>query len=41
MSGDMGTPVIGGYFAIMMDAMVGQTFDKGLLNLKSIVENQS
>jgi hypothetical protein len=41
MSGDMGTPVIGGYFAIIMDAMVGRTFDKGLSNLKSIVENQS
>jgi len=41
MSGDMGTPVIGGYFAMMMDAMVGETFDKGLSNLKSTVEGQS
>jgi hypothetical protein len=41
MSGDMGTPVIGGYFAMMMDAMVGGTFDKGLSNLKSTVEGQS
>ena len=41
MSGDMGTPVIGGYFAMMMNAMVGETFDKGLSNLKSTVEGQS
>ena len=41
MSGDMGTPFIGGYFAMMMDAMVGETFDKGLSNLKSTVEGQS
>ena len=41
MTGDMGTPVIGGYFALMMDSMVGQTFDKGLSNLKSAVEEQS
>ncbi len=41
MSGDMGTPIIGGYFAMIMDAMVGETFDKGLSNLKSTVEGQS
>jgi len=41
MSGDMGTPVIGGYFAMIMDKMVGETFDKGLSNLKSTVEGQS
>ena len=41
MSGDMGTPVIGGYFAMMMDSMVGEMFDKGLSNLKNSVEGQS
>ncbi len=41
MSGDMGAPVIGGYFAIMMDSMVGEMFDKGLSNLKNSVEGQS
>jgi len=41
MSGDMGTPVIGGYFVLMMDSMVGGMFDKGLSNLKSTVEGQS
>ncbi len=38
MKGDMGTPVIGGYFALMMGSMVGEMFDKGLLNLKRSVE---
>lgn len=41
MSGDMGTPVIGGYFVLMMDSMVGGMFDKGLSNLKGTVEGQS
>jgi len=41
MSGDMATPVLGGYFVLMMDSMVGQTFEKGLSNLKNVVENQS
>ncbi|NIT14605.1 MAG: hypothetical protein GTN99_10300 [Candidatus Dadabacteria bacterium] len=41
MTGDMGTPVIGGYFVLMMDSMVGKMFDKGLANLKNTVEEQS
>ncbi len=41
MMGDMGTPVIGGYFVLMMDSMVGKMFDKGLVNLKGAVEGQS
>jgi len=41
MIGDMGTPVIGGYFAMMMDSMVGEMFEKGLSNLKNSVEGQS
>lgn len=41
MNGDMGTPVIGGYFAMMMDSMVGRMFDKGLSNLKGTVEGLS
>ena len=41
MTGDMGTPVIGGYFVLMMDSMVGNMFDKGLANLKNTVEGQS
>ena len=41
MTGDMGTPVIGGYFVLMMDSMVGNMFDKGLSNLKNTVEGQS
>ncbi|MEM7009371.1 MAG: SRPBCC family protein [Thermodesulfobacteriota bacterium] len=41
MTGDMDAPVIGGYFVLMMDSMVGQMFEKGLENLKSTVEQQS
>ena len=41
MSGDMETPVIGGYFAILMDSMVGDMFDKGLNNLKAAAEESS
>ena len=41
MSGDMSTPVLGGYFVLMIDSMVGKMFDKGLSNLKRAVENQS
>ena len=41
MSGDMKSPVIGGYFAILMDTMVGDMFDRGLKNLKSTVEKGS
>ena len=38
MSGDMGRFVTGGYFAVLMDSMVGGMFDKGLSNLKREVE---
>lgn len=41
MSGDMESPVIGGYFAILMDSMVGDMFDRGLNNLKEVVEKGS
>lgn len=40
MSGDMGKSVTGGYFALLMDSMVGKMFDKGLANLKSVVESK-
>lgn len=39
MSGDMGKSVTGGYFALLMDTMVGNVFDKGLSNLKKTVES--
>jgi uncharacterized protein YndB with AHSA1/START domain len=41
MSGDMGKSVTGGYFALLMDSMVGNMFDKGLVNLKRVVESKS
>lgn len=37
-SGNMGRSVTGGYFAILMNSMVGNMFDKGLSNLKRKVE---
>ena len=39
MTGDTGTPVIGGYFAMMMDSMIGPMFQNGLNKLKSALEN--
>ncbi|GJL78382.1 MAG: hypothetical protein NPINA01_13710 [Nitrospinaceae bacterium] len=38
MKGDMDIPLFGGYFAVMMDGMAGPMFEKGLSNLKKIVE---
>jgi len=39
MIGKVDTPVIGGYFASRMDTWVGKEFEKGLRNLKNVVEN--
>ncbi len=38
MVGEINIPVIGGYFALMMDRMVGPMFEKGLGNLKTVTE---
>lgn len=38
MKGDMNTPIIGGYFALLMDSMVGGMFERGLEKLKEQVE---
>ncbi|MEW6146284.1 MAG: SRPBCC family protein [Thermodesulfobacteriota bacterium] len=38
MSGDMGKSLASGYFALLMDTMVGGMFEKGLSNLKKAVE---
>ena len=38
MKGNMDMPVFGGYFALMMDSMVGPMFDRGLAKLKQVVE---
>lgn len=40
MSGSMDVPVLGGYFSMMMDGMIGKMFDRGLLRLKSISEKK-
>lgn len=41
MSGDMGKSLTSGYFALLMDTMVGNMFEKGLSNLKNTVEKGS
>ncbi len=41
MSGDMGKSLASGYFALLMDTMVGNMFEKGLKNLKNAVEKGS
>lgn len=41
MSGDTNTPIIGGFFAYKMDSWVGSDFEKGLKNLKKVVEKGS
>lgn len=41
MSGDMGKSLTSGYFALLMDTMVGNMFEKGLKNLKNVVEKGS
>lgn len=39
MDGDMGSNIIGRYFALAMDFMVGPTFERGLQKLKVASEN--
>ena len=41
MSGDMGKSLASGYFALLMDTMMGDMFEKGLKNLKNVVEQGS
>jgi len=41
MSGDMGKSLTSGYFALLMDTMVGNMFEKGLKNLKKAVAKGS
>ena len=38
MTGNVDTPIIGGYFASRMDSWVGKEFERGLQNLKEVVE---
>lgn len=38
MTGRAGLPVVGGYFALIMDSMAGPMFERGLENLKRVVE---
>jgi hypothetical protein len=38
MTGEIPTPVIGGYMALLMPSMIGTSFDKGLNNLKRVAE---
>ncbi len=38
MKGDMSWPIVGGYFAVMLDSAVGPMFERGLAKLKKTVE---
>jgi len=38
MEGDVGMPLIGGYFALLMPGMIGPQFERGLSKLKTVVE---
>ena len=38
LEGDMGMPIIGGYFALYMKHSIGKMFEDGLKQLKTIVE---
>ena len=38
MSGSIDTPIIGGYFAMLMDQMVGSKFEHGLHKMKAAAE---
>lgn len=38
MNGEIKTPVIGGFLAYKMDSWVGRDFEKGLQNIKELVE---
>lgn len=40
MQGDVPMPVLGGYFALMMDSMVGGMFEEGLETLKARAEGR-
>jgi uncharacterized protein YndB with AHSA1/START domain len=37
--GDLGSNPVNGYFAMMMDGMIGPDFEAGLANLKELTEN--
>lgn len=41
MEGEITTPVIGGYFVMMMDAMVAPMYDDGLANIKKVAEAEA
>jgi len=40
MTGDMAVPVVGGYLALTMDSMAGPMFQRGLTQLKNVVESK-
>jgi len=41
LEGDMNTPIIGGYFALLMKYSIGKMFKDGLQQLKAIVEKDT
>ena len=38
MQGKVSTPVVGGYFVLLLDAMIGPMYDDGLDNIKRVAE---
>ncbi len=40
MKGSMDVPIVGGYFAMMVDGMVGKMFERGLVRLKAVSEKK-
>ena len=40
MKGEVSVPVVGPYFARMMDSMLGPMFEGGLANLKELAESE-
>ena len=41
MTGTMDIPILGGYFAMMIDSMIGTMFERGLTRLKAVVEKKN
>jgi hypothetical protein len=40
MEGEMSTPIVGGYFALLADRLIGPMFERGLNKLRTIVEEE-
>jgi len=41
MSGSMDIPILGGYFSMIMDGMIGKMYERGLKRLKAVSEKKN